>query len=87
MLKSVENLLNNKETTTYEDYKAVISELEEKMFYNSYFGKVGCLTQIETLEKAFPKFKKMKIEEMEEFDKELQEALRRMEQEKDLIKD
>ena len=79
MLESVKNLLNNKDTATYEDYKAIITELEERMFSNSYFGKVDCLTQIETLEKAFPKFYKIETEEMEKFNKELQEALKRIE--------
>ena len=73
------DLLKNKDKATYEDYKKVVSNLREKMFPElclkhkrkepSYFEMVDYSQQIEILEKEFPEFNKMEIDEFNEFSK------------------
>ena len=89
MIKSLENILKHKDSATYEEYKKVFSELEQKMFPDltfkltkkkidgakSYFDKVDLMNQTDILYKNFPEFAKKQTEEDIEFDRKLKDML------------
>ena len=72
-------MMKNKNKITYEDYQKIYMELAELMFNKdgliSYSEMVEYLDQIHILEEEFPEFSKKDIEEFNEFEKTLKEAL------------
>lgn len=87
MIKSLENIIKNKDKATYKDYKNVLHELEAKMFPDlhykltkekidgakSYSDKVDYMEQIDFLRSEFPLFDKKDIEEHIEISKMIKE--------------
>ena len=84
MIKSLENIIKNKDKATYKDYKNVLYELESRMFptlhekfhpeekidgAKSYSDKVEYMEQIDLLRSEFPLFDKKDIEEHNEISK------------------
>lgn len=92
MIKSLENILKHKDSATYEEYKKVLSELEQKMFPDltfkltkkkidgaeTYSDKVDLMSQTNILNKNFPEFAKKQTEEDIELDKKLKDILSKM---------
>ena len=88
MIKSLENIIKNKDKATYKDYKNVLYELESRMFptlhekfhpeekingAKSYSDKVYYMEQIDFLRTEIPLFDKKDIEEHIEISKMIKE--------------
>lgn len=86
MIKSLENILKNKDKATYQDYENVLYELESRMFptlhekfhteekingAKSYSDMVDYMEQINFLRLEFPLFDKKDIKEHIEISKKI----------------
>lgn len=84
MLKSLENLLNNKDKVKYEEYEDVHDEITAKMFPDLHFklykekikngakneyDMIDLLEQLDILRENFPDFDKKEQEEFLKIDK------------------